>query len=374
MLQLFFKRISLPVFVAALISFGSLPSSYADTIDYGAIGSPINLSVGYQPYYTESWSGLVMRNKKFYEKYLPKGSKVDFQVGLQGAVIVNSMLAGKEQIGYLGDMPSVVAVSKSDVAPISLVAVLGISKDLCNIFLVRKDAPDFKTPAEALASLNGKVVAAPKGSCVDRFVQSTFIKEKIKPSDYLNQSIEVITSNFRAGKIDAAALWEPTASKLEEEGLAKRVASGYSVNESDGAFLAMRGDLIKARPDIAQAWLNAELDAQLFMADPKNAKEMVDIGMEYANGFTRSEIGKAIYGQRPDQNGSKIRFTMPFSFSADARDLITSAASFLKEIKVINNGTLPSDAINSSFADNSLKARNLKSPIGSVPVVNPPPN
>jgi len=274
----------------------------------------------------------------------------------------------------LGDMPSVVAVSKSDVAPISLVAVLGISKDLCNIFLVRKDAPDFKTPAEALASLNGKVVAAPKGSCVDRFVQSTFIKEKIKPSDYLNQSIEVITSNFRAGKIDAAALWEPTASKLEEEGLAKRVASGYSVNESDGAFLAMRGDLIKARPDIAQAWLNAELDAQLFMADPKNAKEMVDIGMEYANGFTRSEIGKAIYGQRPDQNGSKIRFTMPFSFSADARDLITSAASFLKEIKVINNGTLPSDAINSSFADNSLKARNLKSPIGSVPVINPPPN
>ena len=355
-------------------SFGLAFQAYADTIDYGKVGSPVNLTVGYQPYYTESWSGLVMRNKKFYEKYLPKGSTVEFQVGLQGAVIVNNMLAGKQQIGYLGDMPSVVSVTKSDVAPVSLVGVLGISQDLCNIFLVRKDAPDFKTPADALKWLNGKTVAAPKGSCVDRFVQSTFAKENIKPADYLNQSIEVITSNFRAGKIDAAALWEPTASKLVEEGLAKRVASGYSVGEFDGAFLAMRGDLIQGRPDIAQAWMNAELDAQLFLADPKNAKEIVNIGMEYANGFTRSQIGKAVYGQQADQNGSKIRFALPYTFSPDARNLITSATAFLKEIKVINVSTLPSSAINSTFADAALKSRNLTSPIGRVQVITPPPN
>src|SRR5215217_5922611 len=61
--------------------------------DYGKPGSPIELVVGYQPYYTESWSGVIMRSKKFYEKYLPAGSKVDFQIGLQGAIIVNGMLA-----------------------------------------------------------------------------------------------------------------------------------------------------------------------------------------------------------------------------------------------------------------------------------------
>src|SRR4029077_8553892 len=44
--------------------------------DYGKPGSPIELVVGYQPYYTESWSGAIMRSKKFYEKYLPQGSKV----------------------------------------------------------------------------------------------------------------------------------------------------------------------------------------------------------------------------------------------------------------------------------------------------------
>src|SRR4051794_23216547 len=32
--------------------------------DYGKPGSPIELVVGYQPYYTESWSGVIMRSKK----------------------------------------------------------------------------------------------------------------------------------------------------------------------------------------------------------------------------------------------------------------------------------------------------------------------
>jgi NitT/TauT family transport system substrate-binding protein len=161
---------------------------------------------------------------------------------------------------------------------------------------------------------------------------------------------------------------------LVEEGLAKRVASGYSVGVSDGAFLAMRADLIQVRPDVAQAWLNAELDAQLFLADPKNAKEVIDIGMAYTTGFTRSSIARAVYGQSADQMGSKTRFTMPFTFTPEVRKLISSATSFLKEMKSINVAELRSDAIMSEFADNALKARNLKAPVGSVPVINPPPN
>ena len=51
-------------------------------------GGAVHLTVGYQPYYTEAWSGLVMRGKEFWKKYLPSGSTVDFQVGLQGSIIV----------------------------------------------------------------------------------------------------------------------------------------------------------------------------------------------------------------------------------------------------------------------------------------------
>ena len=90
--------------------------------DYGKPGGPVKLTVGYQPYYTQSWSGVVMRGKKFYEKYLPPGSQIEFQIGLQGAIIVNNMLAGKQSIGYMGDMPAIVSTTKTETADIRLVA------------------------------------------------------------------------------------------------------------------------------------------------------------------------------------------------------------------------------------------------------------
>ena len=226
--------------------------------------SPIELVIGYQPYYTESWSGVIMRDKKYYEKYLPKGSNVSFQIGLQGAIIVNGMLAGKVDIGYVGDMPGIVSTSHPDVRDVRIVSVLGLGYDQCNIFLARPDAPQFKSPEEAIKWLNGKTVAVPKGSCTDRFAQAVFKRFDIKPSEYLNQSIEVITSGFRAKKLDAAVIWEPTASRLVQENLARKVATGAAVNELDGGFMVMPQALIEQRPDVAKAWLEAELDAVLY--------------------------------------------------------------------------------------------------------------
>src|SRR5689334_4519159 len=227
----------------ALIAFGAFaasaftaPAGAAAVKDYGKPGDPIELVIGYQPYYTESWSGVIMRDKKFYEKYLPKGSNVSFQVGLQGAIIVNGMLAGKVDVGYVGDMPGIVSTSHPDVRDVRIVSVLGTGFDQCNIFLTRTDAPQFKSPEEALKWLDGKTVAVPKGSCTDRFAQAVFKRLNIKPSEYLNQSIEVITSGFRAKKLDAAVMWEPTTSRLVLEKLARKIATGASVNEHDGGF------------------------------------------------------------------------------------------------------------------------------------------
>ncbi len=352
----------------------SATSSYAQqTLNFGKPGEPVHLVVGYQPYYTESWSGVVMRGKKFYEKYLPKGSTVEFQIGLQGAIIVNNMLAGKQDIGYMGDMPAIVSTTKQNVADIRMVAVLGLGYDQCNIFLVRKNAPNFKTPLDALKWLNGKVVAVPKGSCTDRFAQAVFKKENIKPSAYLNQNIEVITSGFRSGKLDAAVIWEPTASRIVLDGLARRVASGFSVHENDGGFLAMRADLIKQRPDVVKDWLNAELDAQLYLADPKNAEDIINMAMAQTTGFPRQAMASSLYGKFPDQDGAKERFTLPFTFTPDALDLIGKATTFLHEIKTINVPKLRPEAVMPQFTQEVLKARGLSAPIGDVPVLSPLP-
>lgn len=344
-----------------------VPAAFAADIDYGKPGTPVHLVVGYQPYYTESWSGVVMRTKEFWKKYLPPGSTVDFQVGLQGAIIVNAMLAGKEHIGYMGDMPAIVSTTKQQVADVRIVATVGLGEDQCNIFLVRKDAPQFKSPKEALQWLNGKQVAVPKGSCTDRFAQAVFKKEKIEPAAYLNQNIEVITSGFRVGKLDAAVIWEPTASRIVEEGLARRIASGASVGEPDGGFLAMRADLIKQRPDIVKAWLNAELDAQLYVADPKNMDEVVKIVKEQVTGFPEKVLWASLYGAYPEnQGGTPQRVKFVYGITPDAQDLINRATVFLHSIKSIDVEKLRPEAVMPQFADEVLKERGLKSPIGEV--------
>ncbi len=358
-------------FAAAAIAalFGAcmtVPALAAD-IDYGKPGTPVKLVVGYQPYYTQSWSGVVMRGKKFYEKYLPKGSEVEFQIGLQGAIIVNNMLAGKQHIGYKGDMPAIVSTTKQDVADIRLVANLGLAFDQCNVFLARNDAPKFDNPTQALKWLDGKTVAVPKGSCTDRYGQATFKKLNVTPKEYLNQNIEVITSNFRAGKLDAAVIWEPTASRLVLEGLARRIGSGASVEENDGGFMTMRYDLIQQRPDVVKAWLNAELDAQLFIADPKNAAEVVKMAKEQTTGFSERVLWYSLYGTYdPKAGGHPVRNYMHYTFTPQTRELISRAATFLHSIKSINVEKLRPEAIEAKWTEDILKERGLKAPIGEV--------
>jgi NitT/TauT family transport system substrate-binding protein len=357
---------ALGAFVMSLQLLAAAPVAAGD-LSFGKPGEPIQLVVGYQHYYTEAWSGVVMRGKKFFEKYLPKGSTVEFQVGLQGAIVVNNMLAGKQHIGYVGDMPAIVATTKQDTADIRIVATVGLALDQCNVFLVRTDAPKFGDAKAAVNWLDKKQVASPKGSCTDRFAQAVFKKQHVQPADYLNQNIEVITSNFRAGKIDAAVIWEPTASRLVNDGLARRVASGASFDELDGGFLVMRADLIKQRPDVAKAWLNAELDAQQYLADEANAAEIVKLAKQQTTGFSERALWLSLYGTYAAEiGGTKSRLQLPYAITAEAQAHLERSTSFLFSIKSINVGKLRPEAVLPDLANQVLKERNLTSPVGEV--------
>ena len=339
----------------------------AATLDYGAVGTPVTLSVGHPCCYAAIWSVYVLREKELWKKYLPKDSEVSFEVALAGPPILNGMFAGKQQIGYLGDMPAVIATTKKEVADIRLVATTAISFDQCNILLVRPDAPAFAKPEDAVRWLDNKQVGVPRGTCGDRFAQDIFKRENIKPASYLNQTIEVITSGFRAGKLDGAVVWEPVASQIINQKLARRAASGATYNISDAAFLTMRGDLVDARPDVAQAWMEAELDAELFIADPGNADEVVSIVHKYVPGFDPADLRSAIYGRYPAaEGGADVRMVQPFTFTPEVRALLAEDATFLYSIKGTETPTVRESAVVATFADRAMEKRGLKSPIGRV--------
>ena len=187
---------ALIAFSAFAAGFSASTAQAAAVKEYGKPGEPVKLVIGYQPYYTESWSGVIMRDKKFYEKYLPKGSKVEFQIGLQGAIIVNGMLAGKQSTSATSATCRVSCRPvKPKCATFASSSVLGLGYDQCNIFVARTDAPDFKAPEEALKWLDGKTVAVPKGSCTDRFAQAVF---KPRTSSRPNISTRISRSSPQA--------------------------------------------------------------------------------------------------------------------------------------------------------------------------------
>jgi sulfonate transport system substrate-binding protein len=336
---------------------------------YGKPGDPLHLSVGYQPYYAEAWSGVVMNGLALWKKYLPAGSTVEFNIGLQGAIIVNAMLAGKEQVGYLGDMPAIVGATKRSVSDLRIVANIGLSHDQCNIFLARRNAPTFANAEAAVRWLAGGTVAVPKGSCTDRFAVAVFKKLGLTPKEYLNQSIELITSDLRVNKLDGAVVWEPTASKLVAEGLARRVASGNDFGENDGAFIDMRADLIEQRPDVVKGWLRAELDADLYLADPKNSRDVARMVKEQTTGFDEEVLWRSLFGSYPSSlGGSATRLVVPFGFTSESLELIKRSTAFLFDVKSVSIPELPADAVVTKFVDEVLAERQKTAPVGEIRV------
>lgn len=332
---------------------------------------PVNLTIGYQPYDTISYSAVVIRGLDLWKKHLPPGSSVDFQAALQGAIIVNAMLADKQQIGYLGDMPAVVSTTKTKQASVKLVASTGLSAgQRCNVIMVRADAPQFKSPEEAVKWLDGKVLATPRGSCADRFLRQLVEMTGIKPKEVLNQSIEVIATNFRTKRIDAAALWEPSVSRIGDfvgEGIAREVITGHMFNMPDGGFIAMREDFMTKRPDIAKAWLEVELEAQLYLLDPKNWEKVAEMVKSQTEGITTRMAWFSLYGAVPkDRGGSPLRDEKPFTFDKRERDHLDTIYSFLYKAKVIDVEKAPDGAIDDSIAVSVLKAKGQASPLGVI--------
>lgn len=352
---------------ASVVSLSWVGPAQADEARFGKPGDPIKLVVGHPCCYTEVWSVMALRGLDLWKKYLPPGSTVEFDIGLQGSTIVNNMLAGKQQIGYIGDLPAIISTTKESVSDLRIVAVTGLAFDQCNVLLVRRDAPEFSSAGDGVKWLSGKQFAVPKGACSDIFSKDVFAQASVEPAGYLNQNVEVITSGFRAGKLDGAAIWEPIAARLIDEGLARRIASGSGYGLKDSSYIVMSGDLIKQRPDVVKAWLNAELDAQLYMADESNSNQMIKMVMKQTTGFSEKSLWKALYATYPEsQGGTKVRMELPFVFTPEIMSLIEKNTKFLRAAKAINVDKLRAEAITTQYADEVLKERGIKAPIGEV--------
>ncbi|WP_336342617.1 ABC transporter substrate-binding protein [Halalkalicoccus ordinarius] len=231
-----------------------------------------SLIVGYQPFYTESWSALVIRHAGLAEKYLPEEYSVAaWEVALQGAVIGNKMISEQNDIGYTGDMPTITAIANEETA-IDMVAVAGFSEgQQCNLCFVPRDSD-----IEEAAELDGHEIGVTTGTCTHRFLLEAIQNEGIDV-DLSDQGMETVVTNIREGSLAAGAGWEPAPSRsVIQEGAAEYLFTGAEYDANDAAGLLMLDSMVEDHPEAAKGWLKAELEAKHIMAtDPERTVDLI---------------------------------------------------------------------------------------------------
>lgn len=353
--------------IGSFLSAMSLPSSEAFAQAPPA-GKPVDVTVGFFPTFMGAWSGVIVKQLELWKKYLPEGSKVDWDIQTAGPPMAANMMAGKTHIGYLGDMPGMVAVTKREIADLRLVAINMYSDtgQVCSEIFSRIDAPDFKSVEEAVKWLNGKKIAvAQKGGCADRFFSTFQKKAGVKPESVQLLDPTIIKTTLQAKKVDAAVVFQPHGAQIVNNGIGKLMLTGSSWASHDGAFIIMRKDFIDKNPEGAKNWLKADIEANLFMM--KNPVKVAELVAKEMPGFTTKDLWMALYGKYPENTGSKENnVILQEAFNDDVRAFVDDSFKFLHSI-----GSVPVDkplegSLYGELIDAALKEMNLKAPIGVI--------
>lgn len=362
----FIRTLAVASAVAATLALAPAMAADNATVDWAAIsakakqvdGPPVEITTNYWLAWTGAWDTVIMKEARLWEKWLPKGSKVNWKRNLQGPPVITDLVANKQQIAYIGDNPAVVATTKHDLAPISIVAVDEMSPGrMCGLVIVRADAPEFKDYREAMKWLDGKTVGVPKGSCADRLGQYMFKKEGINVV-WQQMQAEVIVTSLQAKRIDAAVLYEPHASKAVFDGYARYAVSAAAFGEQDANAVLMRKDFIAANRAVAVAWLKANIEALYFLRD--KPIETVNYVKKELPAYTRENLWYAIYGRLPQGiGGADTALSAEMVVTPEARALLERGHAFLRELKVHQETALNPDAINNEVVTQAFKELGL---------------
>lgn len=330
-------------------------------------GRPADITVGFFPSWVGGWSGVVIKHNEIWKKYLPEGSKIDWDIQVVGPPIVANLMADKSQIGYMGDMPALVATTRRDIADIRIVEINTFSDtgQICSCMLVRSDAPDFTGIDDALKWLDGKRIGVSgRGSCGDRFVTSLLRKTGIKANvQHLDPTI--IKTSLQAKNVDAAQAFQPHVAQIVNHGLGKLAFTGSNWSAQDANFILMRKDFIDRYPEAAKGWIKADIEAMLFML--KNPVATAEMVAKELPGFTVRDLWMAMYGQYPEGTGSQeVNMLLQAGFDQYVMDFINDSFKFLHERNITKIDAPLPGAIYTELVDAALAEMDLKIPLEAI--------
>jgi NitT/TauT family transport system substrate-binding protein len=255
---------------AALLSSLTSCGSAADASD----GKHVTVTVGYQSKTINTvTAGTLLRSLGYLERELRAQGKRDgrtytvkWQDYATGAPITAQMVAGKVDIGSMGDFPLLInaARGKQLNAPTRLISVTGYNLRGALNTVVTKPS----SPLRSLADLRGRKVSSSVGSASDGTLVRALRKAGIDPEEgihKLNQQPAVGASALQSGGADALSQFVAWPGLLAFQGKAKALYDGGALDLPTFHGVAVREQFAGQRPAVVRAFLAAQRDATSYL-------------------------------------------------------------------------------------------------------------
>lgn len=264
--------------------------------------------IAYFPNITHT-QALVMKNQKTLEEKWKDICHVSWTSFNAGPAEVEAIFAGEIDLGYIGPVPALSAIAKSD----GEVKILANAADAGAVLLKQNDSG-----IETVKDLSGKKVAVSQiGNTQHLCLLDLLTQNGLKTVDQggdvtVNASSNADILNLMDhGRVDAAVVPEPWGTTIEKNSRAEVLLEYDQLflngNYPTAVVIAGR-DFMKEHPDLVKDFLKAHEDATLYINEnATQAQEIVNKEIESVTGkgLDADVIKKSFGRMRIDTNLNK---------------------------------------------------------------------
>lgn len=240
----------------------------------------IRIGIGHQSLCTDTYSGgITVKQLGLLEKHLPRAGKyagvkydIVWEDYTSGPPITSQMLAGKLDIGVMGDYPLLVNIARfqeTNSLRSVIVSMTGYNMHGSgNSIVVPAEAPIYR-----FEDLKGKKVSVPFGSAAHGMLLKALVDRGLTPDFFtlINQAPPIGATSIQEKKIDAHADFCPWGELMEFKGFGRKIFDG---SQTAVAYLhgpVVRKDFLEKHPEIVVAYLKAVVEANEWIT--KNPEE-----------------------------------------------------------------------------------------------------
>lgn len=279
------------------------------------------------------------------------GVNVEIKQFDSGKDVVTALASNSIDFGLLGSCPASLAISQgTEVKCIWIHEVLGSIESLA----VQKDEG-----IKDVKELKGKTLATPFASTAHFSLLHTLEKAGLSESDVklLDMQPSEIYAAWQNHQIDAAYVWEPTLSELEN---AKIMST--SSDMADAGYMTSNVELVRTKfaeenPDLTSAYIKAVAKAMdLYQKDEDSAVDVIAKALNLKQEDAKSQMSGSIWLSAKEQLDKKY-----FGTSDKKGKLVQNlydTAVFLKDqgsITEVPEKSVFENAVDPSYIENALK-------------------